>query len=55
MLNEVDSSTGPPLAPRCRFQYSLSTLMLVTHDATLAARCARRIFLQAGRIVGGDA
>jgi putative ABC transport system ATP-binding protein len=27
-----------------------STLILVTHDANLAARCARRIALQAGRI-----
>jgi len=30
-----------------------STLVLVTHDAQIAARCGRRIELQAGRIVGG--
>jgi len=29
-----------------------STLVLVTHDPTIAARCSRRIELQAGRIVG---
>jgi putative ABC transport system ATP-binding protein len=30
-----------------------STLVLVTHDPNIAARCSRRIELQAGRIVGG--
>jgi len=30
-----------------------STLVLVTHDAQIAARCGRRIELQAGRIAGG--
>ena len=30
-----------------------STLVLVTHDAQIAARCGRRIELQAGRIVSG--
>lgn len=30
-----------------------STLVLVTHDSTVAARCGRRIELQAGRIVAG--
>ena len=30
-----------------------STLVLVTHDPQVAARCGRRIELQAGRIVGG--
>ncbi len=30
-----------------------STLVLVTHDPQIAARCARRVELQAGRIVGG--
>jgi putative ABC transport system ATP-binding protein len=30
-----------------------STLVLVTHDPQIAARCARRIELQAGRIVSG--
>ncbi len=29
-----------------------TTLVLVTHDATLAARCARRLQLSEGRIVG---
>jgi putative ABC transport system ATP-binding protein len=28
-----------------------TTLVLVTHDETLAARCARRLYLDAGRIV----
>lgn len=28
-----------------------TTLVLVTHDATLAARCARRLQLEAGRVV----
>ncbi|MCU0765212.1 MAG: ATP-binding cassette domain-containing protein [Burkholderiaceae bacterium] len=30
-----------------------STLVLVTHDAQIAARCGRRIEIQAGRIVAG--
>jgi putative ABC transport system ATP-binding protein len=30
-----------------------STLVLVTHDLQIAARCGRRIELQAGRVVGG--
>ena len=30
-----------------------STLVLVTHDAQIAARCGRRIELQAGRIISG--
>jgi putative ABC transport system ATP-binding protein len=29
-----------------------ATLVLVTHDRTLAARCARVILLDAGRVVG---
>jgi len=32
-----------------------STLLLVTHDAYLAARCARKISLQAGRILADGA
>jgi putative ABC transport system ATP-binding protein len=32
-----------------------TTLVLVTHDATLAARCARRLHLLEGRIAGADA
>jgi putative ABC transport system ATP-binding protein len=29
-----------------------TTLLLVTHDAHLASRCARRLALEAGRLVG---
>jgi putative ABC transport system ATP-binding protein len=32
-----------------------TTLVLVTHDAVLAARCARRLHLREGRIAGADA
>ncbi|MEO5560985.1 MAG: ATP-binding cassette domain-containing protein [Dokdonella sp.] len=32
-----------------------TTLVLVTHEATLAARCARRLHLLEGRIAGADA
>ncbi|MEO5626333.1 MAG: ATP-binding cassette domain-containing protein [Dokdonella sp.] len=32
-----------------------TTLVLVTHDATLASRCARRLHLLEGRIAGADA
>jgi len=31
-----------------------TTLVLVTHDRGIAARCERRITLQAGRIVAAD-
>ena len=31
-----------------------TTLLLVTHDSTLAARCARRVSLAAGRLVGDE-
>ena len=31
-----------------------TTLLLVTHDAGLAARCARRLSLGSGRLVGDD-
>jgi len=31
-----------------------TTLVLVTHDRGIAARCERRITLQAGRIVADD-
>jgi len=31
-----------------------TTLLLVTHDAALAGRCARRLSLGAGRLVGDD-
>jgi putative ABC transport system ATP-binding protein len=32
-----------------------TTLLLVTHDASLAGRCARKLSLSAGRLVGDDA
>ena len=32
-----------------------TTLLLVTHEPELAARCGRRIRLHAGRLVGDDA
>jgi hypothetical protein len=35
MANEASSPTNPPAAPRGRFQYSLSTLMLLTTIAAL--------------------
>jgi putative ABC transport system ATP-binding protein len=31
-----------------------TTLLLVTHDSTLASRCARRLSLAAGRLVGDE-
>jgi len=31
-----------------------TTLLLVTHDGTLASRCARRLSLAAGRLVGDE-
>lgn len=31
-----------------------TTLVLVTHDEQLATRCQRNVYLDAGRIVGGD-
>jgi putative ABC transport system ATP-binding protein len=31
-----------------------TTLVLVTHDATLAARCDRRIELEEGRVVSSN-
>ena len=31
-----------------------TTLLLVTHDSALAARCARRVSLAAGRLVGAE-
>ena len=32
-----------------------TTLLLVTHDASLAGRCARKLSLSAGRLVGDAA
>jgi putative ABC transport system ATP-binding protein len=34
-------------------QYA-STLVMVTHDSSIAARCARRLTLAAGRLVGDE-
>ena len=31
-----------------------TTLILVTHDTTLAARCSRRLSLSAGKLVGDE-
>jgi len=31
-----------------------TTLLLVTHEVTLAARCARRLSLATGRLVGDE-
>jgi putative ABC transport system ATP-binding protein len=31
-----------------------TTLVLVTHDQSLAARCGRKLSLSAGRLVGDD-
>ena len=31
-----------------------TTLLLVTHDVTIASRCARRLSLAAGRLVGDE-
>jgi len=31
-----------------------TTLLLVTHDVTLASRCARRLSLAAGRLVADE-
>lgn len=31
-----------------------TTLLLVTHDATLAARCQRRITIEAGRVAASE-
>jgi putative ABC transport system ATP-binding protein len=32
-----------------------TTLLLVTHDERLAARCGRRLHLAAGRLIDGEA
>jgi putative ABC transport system ATP-binding protein len=31
-----------------------TTLVLVTHDTALASRCARRLSLSAGRLIGDE-
>jgi putative ABC transport system ATP-binding protein len=31
-----------------------TTLVLVTHDRAIAARCQRQLCLEAGRLVGGE-
>lgn len=49
----LDSATGAQVAELlfAMNRDTGTTLVLVTHDATLAARCARRIELAAGRLV----
>jgi len=49
----LDAATGGQVADLlfAMQQEHGTTLVLVTHDAALAARCARRIRLQAGRVV----
>jgi len=53
----LDQRTGHHI---CDLLFALNrdhrtTLVLVTHDATLAARCERRIELEEGRVVASDA
>jgi putative ABC transport system ATP-binding protein len=53
----LDSSTGSQIAD---LLFAMNrdlgtTLILVTHDATLAARCQRRVSLQQGQLQGGVA
>ena len=44
MQQEVDpAAAGPPVSPRRRFQYSLSTLMLLTTIAALLLRHFRDV------------
>ncbi|MCC7328482.1 MAG: ABC transporter ATP-binding protein [Burkholderiales bacterium] len=52
----LDGATGVEVAD---LMFSLNrehgtTLVLVTHDQTLAARCGRKLSLAAGRLVGDD-
>ena len=53
----LDNATGAEVAD---FMFRLNrergtTLLLVTHDAGIASRCARRLSLAAGRLVGDSA
>jgi putative ABC transport system ATP-binding protein len=52
----LDAATGVEVADlmfRLNREHG-TTLVLVTHDATLAARCARRLSLASGRLVGDE-
>src|SRR5881396_541262 len=52
----LDNATGVEVADlmfRLNREHG-TTLLLVTHDAGLAARCARRLSLGAGRLLGDD-
>jgi putative ABC transport system ATP-binding protein len=53
----LDSATGDEIV---NLMFDLNrerstTLLLVTHDERLAARCGRRLHLAAGRLVDGEA
>ena len=53
----LDSATGEEIV---NLMFDLNrerstTLLLVTHDERLAARCGRRLHLAAGRLIGGEA
>ena len=52
----LDGATGVEVADlmfRLNREHG-TTLLLVTHDVALAARCARRLSLAAGRLVGDE-
>ena len=52
----LDNATGVEVAElmfRLNREHG-TTLLLVTHDAGLASRCARRVSLAAGRLVGNE-
>ena len=52
----LDGTTGVDVADlmfRLNREHG-TTLLLVTHDATLAARCGRRLSLAAGRLVADE-
>ena len=52
----LDAATGIEIADRM-FRLNRehgTTLLLVTHDVTLASRCARRLSLASGRLVGDE-
>jgi putative ABC transport system ATP-binding protein len=53
----LDGATGNEIA-ELMFRLNRergTTLVLVTHDVTLAGRCARRLSLSAGRLIGDEA
>ena len=52
----LDNATGAEVAD-LMFRLNRergTTLLLVTHDVGLASRCARRLSLAAGRLVGDE-